>query len=278
MGADDYDDYHINKKFLEVWKPFFKKVFGPRRPMIKHSQPQGKQQTQPWEAATDASRQVEAHFHRTYREFDSIYHEKKNILSRIIDRIFRRSMRLRFEKVIEEVAPYENTTVFDVGCGTGRYSMALALKGIKKALGIDFAQNMIEEANHLARQLKVDHICRFVRADFMQMNLEETFDHVFAMGVFDYIADPVPLVKKMLRCARRKVMISFPASGGIIQGLRRFKFEKIKKCPVFFYSAEDVKQIAQQAGAKQFTIEKMAKDYFLTIFLATENTESTGRR
>jgi len=56
-------------------------------------------------------------------------------------------------------------------------------------------------------------------------------------------------------------MISFPTSGGIIQRLRKFKFEKIKKCPVFLYSEEDVKHIARQAGAKQFTIEKMAKDY-----------------
>jgi cyclopropane fatty-acyl-phospholipid synthase-like methyltransferase len=101
----------------------------------------------------------------------------------------------------------------------------------------------------------------------MQMDLDETFDHVFAMGVFDYIADPVPFVKKMVQCAKRKVMISLPISGGIIQWLRKFKFEKIKKCPVFFYSEEDVKQIAQQAGAKQYTIEKMAKDYFLTISL-----------
>lgn len=222
-------------------------------------------QTQSREVVTNASRQVEAHFHQTYREFDSFYLEKKNILSRIIDKIFRRSMRLRFEKVIEEVAPYEDTTVFDVGCGTGRYSMALALKGIKKALGIDFSQNMINEANHLAGQLKVDQICHFVKADFMQMNMDETFDHVFAMGVFDYIADPVPFVKKMVQFAKRKIMISFPTSGGIIQRLRKFKFEKIKKCPVFFYSEEDVMQIAQQAGAKQFTVEKIAKDYFLTI-------------
>jgi len=230
--------------------------------MIKDSQPQGKQKIQPREGVTDASNQVKAHFHHTYREFDSFYHEKKNILSRIIDRIFRRSMRLRFERVIKEVAPYTDAVVFDVGCGTGRYSIVLALKGIKKALGIDFAQNMIDEANHLARQYKVDHICRFVKADFMQMHLDETFDHVFAMGVFDYIAEPVPFVKKMIRCARRKVMISFPTAGGIIQGLRRFKFEKIKKCPIFFYSEEDVRRIAQEAGAESFTVEKIAKDYF----------------
>ncbi len=226
----------------------------------------------------ETSHKVESHFNKEYKVFDAYYAGKRGFISNWIDKLFRRSMRLRFEKVIKEVAPYEDTTVLDVGCGTGRYSMALALKGIKKALGVDFAQNMIEEANRLARQLKIDHICRFVRADFMQMNLEETFDHVFAMGVFDYIADPVPLVKKMLRCAGRKVMISFPTSGGIIQRLRKFKFEKIKKCPVFFYSEAYVKQIARQAGAKQFTIEKMAKDYFLTVFLATEATESTERK
>jgi 2-polyprenyl-3-methyl-5-hydroxy-6-metoxy-1,4-benzoquinol methylase len=215
----------------------------------------------------ETSQKVESHFNREYKIFDAYYAGKRGFVSKWIDKFFRRSMRLRFEKVIEEVAPYEDTTVFDVGCGTGRYSIALALKGIKKALGIDFAQNMIDEANHLARQLKVDYICHFVKADFMQMNMDESFDNVFAMGVFDYIADPVPFVKKMVQCARRKVMISLPISGGIIQGLRKFKFEKIKKCPVFFYSEEDVEQIAKQAGAETFTIEKMAKDYFLTILL-----------
>jgi ubiquinone/menaquinone biosynthesis C-methylase UbiE len=214
----------------------------------------------------ETSQKVESHFNKEYKIFDAYYASKRGFISKWIDKFFRRSMQLRFEKVIKEIAPYKNQSVLDVGCGTGRYSIALALKGIKKALGIDFAQNMIDEANHLARQLKVDHICHFVRADFVQMNVDETFDHVFAMGVFDYIADPVPFVKKMVQCARRKVMISFPTSGGIIQELRKFKFEKIKKCPVFFYSEEDIEQIAQQADAKQFTIEKMAKDYFLTIF------------
>ena len=215
----------------------------------------------------ETSQKVESHFNKEYKTFDAYYAGKRDFISKWIDKLFRRSMQLRFEKVIAEVVPYEDTTVFDVGCGTGRYSMALALKGIKKALGIDFAQNMIDEANHLARQLKVDHICHFVKADFMQMNIDEAFDHVFAMGVFDYIADPVPFVKKMVQCAKRKVMVSLPISGGIIQWLRKLKFEKIKKCPVFFYSEEDVKQIAQQASAKHFTIEKIAKDYFLTIII-----------
>ena len=215
----------------------------------------------------ETSQKVESHFNKEYKIFDAYYAGKRGFISKWIDKFFRSSMQLRFERVIEEVAPYEDTTVFDIGCGTGRYSLALALKEIKKALGIDFAQNMIDEANHLARKFKVDHICQFIKADFMQLKVDETFDHVFAMGVFDYIAHPVPFIKKMVQCAGKKVMISLPVSGGIIQRLRKFKFEKIKKCPIFFYSEEDVKQIARQAGVKQFTIEKMAKDYFLIISL-----------
>jgi ubiquinone/menaquinone biosynthesis C-methylase UbiE len=228
-------------------------------------------QTNKIAAGSGPSNRVKHHFDRQYRQFDSFYREKKGICSKIIDRIFRRSMQLRFEKVLEEVRPYENATVLDVGCGTGRYAIALAVKGIRKALGIDFAQNMIDEANRLARQLKVDHICFFVKGDFKQMNMDETFDHVFAMGVFDYIADPVPFIKKMVQCAKKRVMVSLPTSGGIIQKLRKFKFEKIKKCPVFFYSEEDVRQIAHQAASNRsgipFTIKKLAKDYFLTILI-----------
>lgn len=210
------------------------------------------------------SKKVESHFHKTYKEFDSFYGEKKGTLSKIIDGIFRRSMRLRFEKVISDTAPYENKSVLDVGCGTGRYCITLALKGVKKSAGIDFAENMLKEARNRAENAKVEHICRFVRADFLGMNIEETFDHVFAMGVLDYIETPVPFVKKMVHAAAKSVMISFPSAKGVIQWLRKHYFRKIKKCPVFLYSKTDVRQIALQTG-HTFSIKKLAKDYFLTI-------------
>ena len=60
-------------------------------------------------------------------------------------------------------------------------------------------------------------------------------------------------------------MVSFPCTGGLIQKLRKFKFEKLKKCPVYFYTLEEVQRVAQKAGAQTIAIEKMAQDYFLTI-------------
>lgn len=214
---------------------------------------------------TQISDQVEAHFHKTFRHFDSYYSQNKNFLSRLIDSRFRRSMQLRFQKVIEGVSPYSRKTVLDIGCGTGRYCFALASKGIERALGIDFAQNMILEAQRLALEFQFSHICQFIQGDFLTLPIEEPFHHVFAVGVLDYIDQPVPFVKKMIESGKESVMISFPSKGGFVQKCRKFLFQKIKKCPVFFYTQEDINRIAREAGATHFTIEPLAQDYFLTI-------------
>lgn len=220
------------------------------------------------EMKNDSSNPVESHFHRKHRQFDSFYEEKKGPVSRLIDAVFRRSMRLRFEKVMAGAAPYEGKRILDVGCGAGRYAITLALKGVQSVYGIDFACNMIEEAARRAVQLKVDHICRFEKTDFMQIDveaLEEKYHHTFAMGVMDYIENPGGFVQKMVQVTNGTVMVSFPSAGGIVQWFRRHYFYRIKKCPVYFYSEEDVRRITEEAGGQSFVIDKLAKDYFLTI-------------
>ncbi len=210
-------------------------------------------------------REVERHFHETYKTFDAFYDDKKSFFSKCVDPIFRRSMAMRFEKVIEACAPYEGATILDVGCGTGRYCFELALRGVAKTLGIDFAENMIREAIHLSAQQGLDKRCLFIKGSFLDITLDESFDHVIAMGVLDYVEVPVPFVRKMVETAKKTVMISFPSRGGIIQWFRKQLFWRIKKCPVFFYSEQEVRNIVHLAGMKEFTIERMAKDYFLTI-------------
>ncbi len=213
----------------------------------------------------NTSKKVETHFHRKYKEFDNFYQQKKGFVSRCIDHIFRRSMRMRFQKVINAVSPYEGKSILDVGCGAGRYIFPLARLGIQKALGVDFAENMIEAAKHQAREIKLEHICSFQQLDFIQLDETQTFDHVFAMGVLDYIENPSEFVAKMVRLSRNSVMISFPSSGGIVQFFRKLLFKYKKKCPLYFYTQADVRQLAQKAGGKSFTIDRMAKDFFLTI-------------
>lgn len=211
------------------------------------------------------SQQVENHFSKTYKTFDSFYDPDKGFLSRWIDRVFRRSMQLRFERVVAAVAPYSGKTVLDVGCGAGRYAIVLARQGVAKVLGIDFAENMIRAAQQAATQFQVTQIVQFERADFMHLQIPQPFHHSFAMGVMDYVSEPVPFMQKMIACTTDTVMLSFPRAGGCIQWCRKHYFFKIKKCPVYFYSRTAIEELARLAGAKEFTLQPMAKDFFLQI-------------
>lgn len=71
----------------------------------------------------------------------------------------------------------------DVGCGGGRYTLALARKG-HAVTGLDFAPQMIAAARENARRLKVSPV-RFLQADWegldlREAGLEKAFDLVFA--------------------------------------------------------------------------------------------------
>ena len=69
-------------------------------------------------------------------DFNAIYDGDNDIFRKIINRLFRRSMRIRFEKSIEGCGSDADKSVLDIGCGPGHYGVALASKGFN-VTGID---------------------------------------------------------------------------------------------------------------------------------------------
>ena len=61
------------------------------------------------------------------RDFDHIYEEGgKGPIARYIDTSLRKEMRIRFEKTFEALAPMQGRSLFDAGCGGGRYAIPAA--------------------------------------------------------------------------------------------------------------------------------------------------------
>src|SRR6201997_4378788 len=89
-------------------------------------------------------------FHAYAHDFNAIYGNSNTFVNRLINRHFRASMRLRYEKTIEGCSPIAGKTVLDIGCGPGHYSVALAKKGAERVFGIDFADEMIAIAKQNA--------------------------------------------------------------------------------------------------------------------------------
>lgn len=73
-------------------------------------------------------------------------------------------------------------SALDLGCGTGKKSIYLALNGgFKKVLGVDISEQAIEYAKNNVRDNKVEKFCAFLCHDLKDWSFlpkEETFDFI----------------------------------------------------------------------------------------------------
>src|SRR5215469_8709539 len=131
------------------------------------------------------------------RDFDAIYGNDNGWFKSLINKLFRRSMARRYRRTMEGCSPIAGRSVLDIGCGPGRYSVALAKRGASEVLGIDFADGMLQIACEHAANEGVT-TCRFEKRDFLNFNFGRTFDYTIVTGFMDYASEPAEVVKKTL--------------------------------------------------------------------------------
>jgi ubiquinone/menaquinone biosynthesis C-methylase UbiE len=208
---------------------------------------------------------VRSHFRATAGEFDAIYSGEKGAMGRWLDRLLRWDMYERFRRTVAECTPVGGASlprVLDVGCGSGRFSVAVAKAGVREVLGLDFAPSMLDIARQLAERQGVGDRCRFEAGDFMERKFAEPFDIALAIGLFDYVADCAPFLRKMRRVSRVKVVATFPRRWTWRAPLRKLRLA-LRGCPVFFFTRPQVERLMAEAGFQRFTIERIGKIYFV---------------
>jgi len=196
------------------------------------------------------------------RHFNAIYGNENTLSNRVINGLFRKSMRLRYVKSLEGCEPIAGKTVLDVGCGPGHYSIALALRGASSLLGIDFANGMIELAKQNAARAGVKDRCEFVTADFMTYPIPEPFDYSIVMGFMDYASEPRKVIQRVLSLTRAKAFFSFPVDGGILGWQRKLRYKD--RCNLFMYRREHIRKLFQDAHLGEFEVERISRDFFVT--------------
>ncbi|KJR43539.1 type 11 methyltransferase [Candidatus Magnetoovum chiemensis] len=90
------------------------------------------------------------------------------------------------------ISDIDNSTIADVGAGTGRYSLMFNKVGAKKIVSIEPSEAYFILKKNTAG---IDNIeCLKKRADEIHQN---EFDFVFCIGVLQFIPDPIPALKAM---------------------------------------------------------------------------------
>ena len=196
---------------------------------------------------------IHERFEKDAQLFHDIY-SKENGFDSWFNRTFRKPIFERFDIAMTEMGDLKNKTVLDIGCGPGAYALSIAAREASYVLGIDLSSAMIGFAQSRIHQADLSQTVDFKVANFMTLPFDRTFDFSIAMGVFDYLADPIPFLKKMKEVTKGKIIISFPGHALIRGPLRRLRYLLTGKGDVYFYRKDDVEKLVQAVGFSQYTI------------------------
>jgi 2-polyprenyl-3-methyl-5-hydroxy-6-metoxy-1,4-benzoquinol methylase len=205
---------------------------------------------------------VRDHFHADARRFDAIYESKKGLPARFVDNVWRSVVRRRLDLTLAELAPLRGKSVLDVGCGSGRYCLAYAERGAVRVVGVDFAPGMIELANEYARRLNLEGRCEFRVGAFPEAVHDGLFDACTAMGFFDYVEHPAPMIARMWELTRSTMVMSFPKRREWRVPPRRLRFA-LMGCPLFLYSESQVRALLKDAGVIRYDWIPLDRDYLV---------------
>ena len=217
-------------------------------------------------AISSSTRTVGQFFDVYAKNFDAIYGhtEHRGALGRWVDRAFRQVMVRRFEETLRQTEKQAIHSVLDIGCGPGRYTAAFALQG-KEVVGIDIAEEMLKIAqdNIDAYNVTAD----LILGDYLSVRFDRVFDVACLMGFFDYIEDPVPVLKKLGTEVTGEFYASFPKSGGFLAWQRHIRY-RLRRCPLWLYSKREVEDALIASGfANCYEIRDFGRDWYVVVHI-----------
>jgi len=132
--------------------------------------------------------------------------------------------------------PLRERTVLDVGCGNGRLTFALA-KEAGRIIGIDWSEQVIQQARQRARISGLDHIT-FVCSDAERIEYRE-------LGPIDLVVAHLCMSNEILE---RAAAVLAPSRYTTFATLHRDQWKESGRSSRFAYGEEDVEVALTTAG------------------------------
>jgi 2-polyprenyl-3-methyl-5-hydroxy-6-metoxy-1,4-benzoquinol methylase len=209
--------------------------------------------------------QVTTFFKGYAKKFDSFYQsEERPLLGKYIDKVARKSIYRRFEEAYKIFENEKVQSLLDVGCGPGYHDIIIANELGSQVVGIDVAETMINLAKEKAYKYKVDNLCTFYIQDFTMFNSHEKYDAVLSLGVVEYIGEPKFFIEKMISHCKNTVIFSIPVKWHWLTPQRIVRY-KLRKCPLYFYSFNEIKKLMKKIDVENFDILHVNRDYLVVI-------------
>jgi SAM-dependent methyltransferase len=188
--------------------------------------------------------------------FDTFYDGKRSGLMQWIDRRYRSDMFVRFALTFERLGDLTGKRGLDIGCGSGPYVAEALKRGAASVVALDPAPGMLELTGKRMDALGQRDKISLVEGYFPDTLPPGPFDFTIIMGVLDYVADPVAFFKPLRKILTGRAAVSFPSRHWFRTPIRKVRYT-LRRCPVYFYDEEMIRDIGRQAGFAVVDIVKI---------------------
>lgn len=209
----------------------------------------------------DNAKKVEHFFDKSAHRFDGIYTGMTGKAMRWLNIRFRKGIYMRYAETLKICGNVTGKRILDVGCGSGRIAIELALRGAE-VVGLDVSNEILQIAQRIAVREGVADRCQFIKEDFLNYSPEQPFDIVLALGFFDYTPEAFPFLKRMHDYTSEMAIATFPKLWSMRTFVRKFRLTLLG-CPVYFYTQSQINNLYQKIGFVVERIERQANAYFV---------------
>jgi len=163
----------------------------------------------------------------------------------------------------------DTDSILDIGCGTGKLTVALARLASKGFVrGIDPSHEMLEKAEKVSGDLQN---IRLMNMHAQSMDFSETFDLIFSNSAIQWIKEQRKVIGLMHKSLKKggRIACQFPAqnfckeffgyAGSAITILGFEKYYKGWESPWYLPDKEEYEQLLKDAGFQE--VEVFYRDY-----------------
>lgn len=205
---------------------------------------------------------VARRFRGEAHRWDRIYDDLGHPLTRLWDRLTRDNVRRRFTRTFEATGDLQGRSVLDLGCGSGRYLIEAVSRGAARAVGVDFAPEMIAIARRLADASPHGDRIELRCGDVRVPEPAGPFDLVIANGLFDYVDDPLPVLSSAWRRTSGTLVASFPDTRAP-RALPRSLYWRLRGIRIRLFDRAAIVAAARAAAIENPAIERIGPIFLL---------------
>jgi len=142
-----------------------------------------------------------------------------------IERLSARFVNARFSECIAKSFDFEGSTVLDLGCGDGTYTLEFPMLGVKEAVGVDPAGVAIEAARAKVRNLGLDAKVKFEVGNIYTLEsylVGNRFDCIVLRGVLHHLPDPARAIAGLSGFGGTIVVLEPNGNNPVLKLLERY--------------------------------------------------------